>query len=145
LASYYLLKAFPQLNCLLYGEKELTKKTIDESDILLMPSFELQKMPSASVDITFGAYAMADISDAALVEYLGDITRTTRNHFLYFGNNQTSEIVSHLIGQSYNLFQLAETRTSGWHSYKVSGAGVGGAAALADSTTFEQCYKRTIN
>jgi len=143
LTSYYLLKAFPKLNCLLYGEKELTKKTIDESDILLMPSFELSKMPSASVDITFGSHAMADIRDAALVEYLAHITRTTRNCFLYFGNKQASETVSDLIDQRYNSFQLEKTRTSGWHSYKVSGAGVGGAAALADSTTFEQCYKRT--
>jgi hypothetical protein len=144
LTSYYLLKAFPQLKFLLYGEEGLTKDGIARADVLLMPMFELTTMPPGSVDITFSSHGMSDISPQAMVEYINNIVRMTRHDFLYIGNSRASKAISDLVDQCYGSFQLSETRSSGWHSHKVSGAGVGGAAGLAASTLFEQCYTRTI-
>jgi putative sugar O-methyltransferase len=144
LASYYLFKAFPQLTFLLYGEKELTKETIAQADVVLMPVFELATMPLGSVDVTFSSHAMSDISSEATVEYLNNIDQMTRGSFLYIGNSRASESISDLVSQRHDSFELAETRSSGWHSHKVSGAGVGGAAGLAASTMLEQCYVRTV-
>jgi hypothetical protein len=144
LASYYLIKAFPELTFLLYGEKELTKGAIAQADVMLMPVFELETMPAESVDITFSSHAMSDISSGAMVEYLNDIDRMTQSCFLYIGNSRASESISDLVSQRHDSFELSETRSSGWHSHKVSGAGVGGAAGLAASTMLEQCYRRTI-
>jgi hypothetical protein len=144
LTSYYLLKAFPQLKFLLYGEEELTKDGIARANAVLMPMFELAAMPLESVDITFSSHGMSEISQQAMVEYMNNIVRMTRRDFLYIGNSRASKSISDLVRQSDNSFQLAETRSSGWHSHKVSGAGVGGAAGLAASTLFEQCYTRRI-
>lgn len=143
LASYYLLKAFPLLKFLLYGEGELTKQSIAEADVVLMPVFELAAMPPDSVDVTFSSHAMSDISPGAMVEYLNIIDRMTRHCLLYIGNSRASKSISDLVSQRYDSFELAETRSSGWHSHKISGAGVGGAAGLAASTMLEQCYRRT--
>jgi len=143
LASYYLLKAFPHLTFLLYGEEDLTNEAIARADVVLMPVFELATMPSQRVDITFSSHAMSDISSEAMVEYLNNIDRTTRGCLLYIGHSRASESISALVSQRYDSFELAETRSSGWRSHKVSGAGVGGAAGLAASTMLEQCYRRT--
>ena len=143
LASYYLLKAFPHLKFLLYGEGELTKQSIALADVVLMPVFELATMPPESVDVTFSSHAMSDISPGAMVEYLNNIDRMTRHCLLYIGNSRASKSISDLVSQRYDSFELAETRPSGWHSHKISGAGVGGAAGLAALTMLEQCYRRT--
>ena len=66
LASYYLLKAFPHLKFLLYGEEELTREAIARADVVLMPVFELATMPAGSVDVTFSSHAMSDLSSEAM-------------------------------------------------------------------------------
>jgi putative sugar O-methyltransferase len=142
LASYYLIKAFPKLRFLLYGESDLPKKAIADADVVLLPAFALESMPSESVDVTFSSHAMSDISPGAVAEYLKHIERMTTNCVFYIGRQQGSESISELLNLKKNSFRLSETRTSGWHSHKVSGAGVGGAAGLAASAMFEQCYTR---
>jgi len=144
LTSYYLLKAFPQLKFLLYGEGELTKDGIARVDVVLMPMFTLAAMPPEGIDVTFSSHGMSDINQQAMVEYMNNIVRMTRREFLYIGNGRATKSISDLVRESYDSFQLTEARSSGWHSHKVSGAGVGGAAGLAASTLFEQCYTRTI-
>jgi hypothetical protein len=143
LSSYYLMKAFPRLDFLLYGEKELTEEAIDRADVVLMPVFELDRLPAGSVDVSFSSHAMSDLSSNAMDVYLSNISRVTRKSFSYVGNQRASESISHFINQKYDSFQLTDTRSSGWHSHKVSGAGVGGAAGLAASVMFEQCYSRS--
>jgi hypothetical protein len=138
------MKAFPQLDFLLYGEKELTEEAIERADVVLMPVFELDRLPASSVDVSFSSHAMSDLSSNAMDVYLSNISRVTRKSFLYVGNQRASESISHLINKKYGSFQLTDTRSSGWHSHKVSGAGVGGAAGLAASIMFEQCYSRSL-
>jgi hypothetical protein len=142
LISYYLIKSFPHLKFLLYGEKELTREAITQADVVLMPAFELETMPAGSVDVTFSSHAMSDISSEAMTEYLNQIDRITKDWFFYIGKQQTGESISNLLERKDDSFRLSETRTSGWHSHKVSGAGVGGAAGLAASSMFEQRYRR---
>ena len=142
LSSYYLLKAFPSLEFLLYGEEELTGQAIARADVVLMPSFEIAAMPAASIDLSFSSDGMSALSVEALKAYLKDIDRITCDSFFCIGKKPTSESISELIAREHTSFQLAETRSSGWHSHKISGAGVGGAAGLAASTIFEQRYRR---
>jgi hypothetical protein len=104
----------------------------------------LASIPAESVDVAFSSHAMSDISPVALVDYLENIDRMTRGCFLYIGNIRASESISGLMSQRHDSFELTETRSSGWHSHKVSGAGVGGAAGLAASTMLEQCYRRAV-
>ncbi|WP_433966598.1 putative sugar O-methyltransferase [Tunturiibacter gelidiferens] len=142
LTSYYLIKAFPRLKFLLYGEGKLTKRAITQADVVLLPVFDLENMPAESVDITFSSHSMSDISSGAMDEYLKHIDRMTKDCLFYIGKQQTSQSISSIFGQKKDSFELSDTRTSGWHSYKVSGAGVGGASGLAASTMLEQSYTR---
>ncbi len=144
LTSYYLIKAFPQLRFLLYDEEELTAEAIAKADVVLMPVFELATMPGESVDVTFSSHTMSDISSEAMVEYLNNIDRVTRDCLLHIGNQRAGESISALVSRRYNSFELADTRSSDWHGHKAFGTDVGDAENLAASTISEQCYTRTV-
>jgi hypothetical protein len=101
-------------------------------------------MPTESIDVTFSSHAMSDISAEAMAEYMKNIVDMTRSSFLYIGNSRASKSISDLVEHNYNKFKLTATHSSGWHSHKVSGAGVGGAAGLAASTMLEQCYTHVV-
>lgn len=118
LTSYYLLKAFPHLNFLLYGEK-----WIAQADVVLLPLFEMEKMPRSSVDVTFSSHAMSDLSDKSISYHLKAIARFTKSHFLYIGNRRAAESISNLAAQEHYPFRLLETRTSGWNAHTHSDAG----------------------
>lgn len=117
LTSYYLLKSFPQSKFLLYGEKELTKEEIALADVVLMPIFEMENIPTQSVDITFSSHAMSDISREAMGHYLKTMSRITKSHFLYIGNSQAAKSIVELASRSHDL-RMVETRSSGWHDHK---------------------------
>jgi putative sugar O-methyltransferase len=121
LTSYYLLKTFPQLTFLLYGEEDLTKEAIARADVILLPPFELAAMPTGSVDIAFSSHAMSDVSSLAMGEYLDNVARMTRKDFLYIGDSKAGKLISDLVDQSYESIKLMETHLSGWHDHKASG------------------------
>ncbi len=118
LASYYLLKSFPHLNFLLYGEKEFAWTEMDRVDVALMPVFELEKMPPRSVDVTFSSHSMSDMSYDPMSAYLEIIARITKTQFLYIGNSSGAESISNLTTERHRSFRLAETKPSGWHDHK---------------------------
>ncbi|HYK36514.1 putative sugar O-methyltransferase [Alloacidobacterium sp.] len=117
LASYYLLKAFPHLNLLLYGEKEIAR-----ADVVLLPLFEMEKVQHESIDITFSSHAMSDLSDKSMSDYLKVIARFTKSCFFYIGNRRAAESISNLAAQKRYPYRLVETRTSGWHAHTHSDA-----------------------
>ena len=119
LTSYYLLKAFPKLNFLLYGEKDLTNEELARADVVLMPLFEMEKMPVKSVDVIFSSHAISDISREVMGEYLGIIGRITRSCFLCIGNGQRATTISEVARES-DLFRLIDARPSDWNSHSYS-------------------------
>jgi len=118
LTSYYLLKAFPKLNFLLYCEKDLTSEELARADVVLMPLFEMEKMPVKSVDVTFSSHAISDTSHEVMCAYLEIIGRITRSCFLCVGNSQQQTAISRAARESDDLFRQIETRPSDWHSHK---------------------------
>ena len=122
LTSYYLLKAFPHLNFLLYGEAELTRQAMEAADVILMPTFELTKMPEKSVDAVFSSHAMSDISQAAIEAYLADITRMTKNYFLYIGHAKGGKLLFGLVSRINSPLHLKENRVSEWNRHRVASA-----------------------
>lgn len=137
LSSYYLMKAFPDFTFLLYGED-----TTSSADVVLMPISALADMPHSALDIAFSSNAIANLAPAGRSECLQTIGSITRQSLLSIGNEAASEWHAELVEKGNRAFSLTDNRTSGWHSHKVSGAGVGGAAALADSTLLEQTFSR---
>lgn len=120
LASYYLMKSFPQLRFSLYAEEESPEQAIAHSDVALLPVFEMQRMATECVDLTFSSHAVSDLSCGALADYLKHIARMTRLCFLYVGIECAHAPVSSLISQCSPSFKLVEMRPSGWHNHKTS-------------------------
>jgi hypothetical protein len=120
LTSYYLLKAFPRLAFLLYGEKDLTVEGLTTSDIVLLPLFEMARIPAGTLTLTFSSHTFGNLSDVAMAEYIGAITRMTREYFLYLGDSRGAERLSSL---GRGRFRLLEARSTGWNRHKAPKAG----------------------
>jgi hypothetical protein len=142
LSSYYLMKAFPHLTFQLYGEKPLASGRVSEPDVVLLPAFALAAMPYASVDITFSSSGLANLSTDAVDETLRSMVSMTRRSLLYIGNEAFAGSISGLRSEGQSPFALTDRRESGWHSQKVSGAGVRDGAGLAVSSLLEQTFSR---
>lgn len=117
LATYYLLKAFPDKNFLLFGEKPLTDEAISNADIVLMPLFEMKRLRAASVDVTFSSHAMTDLEQEELASYLETIFRTTRSHFLFLGSDLLPDL-SCPIAKGREAFPHREWRHLHWNTHR---------------------------
>ena len=114
LTSYYLLKSFPHLNFLLYGEGGVTAEALAHADVVLMPLFEMTTLDTKSVEVVFSSHAMSDISQEAMSTYLNTIARITSGGFLYFGNAQGFESIRNLTAETEQRLSLKEIRPSSW-------------------------------
>lgn len=140
LASYYLMKAFPHLRFLCYGEKPVTQKSIDEADIVFVPRHALKDLPSGSVDMTYSVFGLSNLPPEATNQCLGGISRITNNLLFLIHNKDKAEYIQNVMQAQHRGFHLVDTRQTGWHSHKVSGAGVGGAANRDASMILEHSY-----
>jgi len=118
LASYYLLKAFPHLNFLLYGERPLTAEALAEADAVLMPAALLNTIPSRCADLTFSSHAMSDLSGDAIVGYLSDVARVTDKYFVCIGDGGAAKVMSDILERQFPSLRLSETPRSGWHDHR---------------------------
>jgi putative sugar O-methyltransferase len=119
LISYYLLKSFPNLKFLLYGEEDMTPEAIARSNVILMPPFQLSKVPASSVDVTFSSHTMSDLSRPAQIVYLNEIERMTRGSFVNICEGEGSTLLDELIATRCNSLRLAEKRALHWNSHKL--------------------------
>ena len=122
LASYYLMKLFPDLNFLLYGEAPLADEPIARADVVLLPLTEMQRMTAKVADITFSSHAMSDVAPAAAVSYLKTIARMTRDYFLFLGIDTPDKSLPAIISRATASFRLEERRDSPWHIHKLKNA-----------------------
>jgi len=118
LTSYYLLRCFPHLRFLLYGESALTRETLASADVVLLPLFEMESLPSESVGVAFSSHAMSDISQRAINAYLKTIFRISTGGLLYMGNAQGSESIRNMTAEGQRLFRLDEMKPSGWNTHR---------------------------
>jgi putative sugar O-methyltransferase len=118
LASYYLLKAFPSMNVTLYGEKELTEETIATSDVVLLPTFAMQKIPTRVVNVTFASHVLGDLAPNALAAYMNFVSRSTQDYFVYFGDESAVASISRFLCQSDRSCAPPQLRASDWNRHK---------------------------
>ena len=119
LTSYYLLKSFPDLKFLLYGEEDMTPEAVARSNVILMPPFELSKVPTKSVDLTFSSHTMSDLSRSAQIVYLNEIERMTRTSFLNISEGAGSVLFEELAATQSTSLKLAEERALQWNNHKI--------------------------
>jgi len=120
LASYYLMKTFPSMNFMLYGEKELTEETIAESDVGLLPAFAMPKMPKRIVHVTFASHVLSDLAPGALAAYMNFVSASTRDYFMYFGGEAVVASISRILRESDRRYADPHVRASDWNRHKVA-------------------------
>ena len=86
LASYYLMKTFPNKKFLLFGEGDLSQDAIDEFDFILMPSFCMEMLPANSVDISINANSFGEMSSETTKKFIHHIERTTKDWFWHMNH-----------------------------------------------------------
>jgi putative sugar O-methyltransferase len=119
LASYYLLKSFPDRRFLLYGEEPLSADSLSRFPVVLMPVFELPNMPTKGAVLTFSANTLSSLTRAAMAEYLQEIHRTTNEYLLLVGRAAESGPLRRLIRLQLPDLTLAEKRVLEWNKLKI--------------------------
>lgn len=119
LVSYFLMKAFPSLTFLLYGEKQVTREEIARANVVLMPLFAIEQMPPQSVDLVFSSHAMSSLPSELVAHDLEIIGRITRGHFLHISGKVGTSIIDEQAKQRRDM-RLVETCVSGWYAHKIT-------------------------
>lgn len=88
LASYYLLKCFPDKKIALYGEIEINEKTIKEYDIIMLPSFAIEQIPNNIADLFFNSYSLAEMDEETIINYLNQMDRITTKYFYHVNHTK---------------------------------------------------------
>jgi hypothetical protein len=116
LASYYLVKAFPDRRFVFYQEREIDAGSLNHPSVILMPAFQLARMPAQSIDVAFSSHAMSDLSPSAVERYLGDIIHMTRARFMDVSHDGGANLVAAAAGRSG--LGLVEARQSSWEHHR---------------------------
>ncbi len=116
LASYYLMRCLPNVQARLYGEAELSAETLAAPGFVLMPSFEIMKMPSKSAAVSFNSYSLAEMSPATTHVYIDQIARITSGYFLHVNHNRNAALNADKFGVEERGFRLVSRELAGWTS-----------------------------
>jgi hypothetical protein len=105
-AAYYLMKNFPDRKFLLYGEGEPSAEQLREFDFILLPSFEIVKLPPRSVDLFLNENSLGDMPGATARFFVSEMCRTAnaiwhRNHEAW--RNDFEEGGQSLINREYPI------------------------------------------
>ncbi len=114
LASYYLFRSLPNVSIRLYGEEEPWTTSLASPGILLLPSFEIVKMPTKSVSVSFNSYSLAEMSPATIHTYLDQIARITKGYFLHVNHNRNAILGADHFGVEERGFKLQNRELAGW-------------------------------
>jgi putative sugar O-methyltransferase len=117
LTSYYLLKSLPHLKFLLYGEENLSEQACSKFDVVLMPPSELAALPESYIDLTFSSHTLGCLSDQALLEYIHQIARTTRTHFLHVCLEKQNASLQSQINAKFRSLAPPEQRRLEWNTH----------------------------
>lgn len=80
LAAYYLMKTFSDKKALLYGEDPLAGD-LKQWDLIFIPSYEIEKLPSNSIDLFVNKSSLGEMSSESVENYVPHILRTTKYFF----------------------------------------------------------------
>jgi putative sugar O-methyltransferase len=119
LTAYYLLRAFPALNIVLYGEEELNNNTLRNNRVVLMPNFEITKMPSDSAGVVFNSYSLAEMSAEAIDEYIKDMTRINRRYFMHVNHTTNSLVKADNFGIERYGYNILSRKPALWNRSRV--------------------------
>jgi putative sugar O-methyltransferase len=114
LATYYLMKTLPNLQISLYGEISFPEESLATPGIVMMPSFEIMKMPSKSATVSFNSYSLAEMSPSSIRTYIDQIARITGAYILHVNHNRNAVLSADKFGIEGHGFKLIRRELAGW-------------------------------
>jgi hypothetical protein len=118
LTAYYLAKSMPHRTMLLYGEEAFTPGATRSYDAILMPPWELGRLSTDSVDITFSSHALSDLTTPARSEYMREIARATSAWLLNIGRQSGCQALHSWIESQHLSLTSTSRRPSEWNRYR---------------------------
>lgn len=115
LTAYYLLRAFPGMKIALYGEEELGIGAVENNRIVLMPNFEISKMPSMSAAVAFNSYSLAEMSAETIAEYIEQMTRISRKYLFHVNHTKNSLVKADEFGIEKYGYKLLNRKPALWN------------------------------
>lgn len=116
--SYFLLRAFPDLQIRLYGEAEIADENFD---IGIFPHFTIDRLAGDSIDLLFNSNSFSEMDAAASTHYLTVVNRVCRRYFMHI-NHETPLV-----------FNYPDGTTS---------RNAPGSALIPNTAAFKRIYKR---
>ncbi len=118
LTAYFLMKAFPERRVLLFGEGEVSEGSLNEFDVVLMPSFELPKIPGRCVDVTFTAHILTDLAPEAQCVYVRDVQSQTRGCLMQVGADVGTERLKTRIREQAPKLEFVVETARNWNAHR---------------------------
>jgi putative sugar O-methyltransferase len=124
--QYYLMAAFPEKKFLLYGEEEPELgRALESYDVILMPNFELPKLPDDSVDLFINTGSLSEMDYATVEEYVAQIARTCRLYFFHENSDRAVRKAGGHFEVPSSCFPIPETTFRRIYKAKAPWAGYG--------------------
>lgn len=116
LASYYLMKCFPEKKIVLYGESQINQETIDNNDIIMLPSFAIEEIPDKSADLFFNSYSLAEMGIETIDNYLKQMDRVTKKYFYHVNHTKNCAVGADNFPVSEDKFLLLSRNLALWNA-----------------------------
>lgn len=116
LASYYLMKCFPEKKIVLYGEAPINQETIDNNDIVMLPSFAIEEVPNSSVDLFFNSYSLAEMDIATITNYLEQMSRITKKYLYHVNHTRNCAVSADKFPVNEDEFTLLSRTIALWNA-----------------------------
>lgn len=114
LASYYLMRSLPHVSIRLYGEIDLSTAALAAPGVVMMPSFEIMRMPAKSAAVSFNSYSLAEMSPETVSVYIDQLTRITSGYFLHVNHIHNTVLSADKFGVEDRGFSLVGRQLAGW-------------------------------
>lgn len=92
LCAYFLMKTWPQKKTLLYGEGVFNHESMQQFDLIFMPSFEIERLASDSVDLFVNKNSLGEMTREATTNYIHHICRATKSYFFHMNHEKKVNI-----------------------------------------------------
>lgn len=115
LTAFYLLSAFPDKRVALYGEVDIETLNPCDYDVVLMPNFEIARMPGSSADLVFNSYSLAEMSSEAVDNYLAHFNRLSNKFIFHINHTRDSVVKADEFKVDLNKFELVYRAPALWN------------------------------
>jgi putative sugar O-methyltransferase len=116
LASYFLMRSYPERRFLLYGEAGLCEESLSKADAALLPLFAMRAMEPKTT-VAFSSHAMSDLSEKAQQEYAARLSAMGCESFLCIGDEAGMNGL-HTTLTRERAWTLEQERDLAWHSHR---------------------------